>query len=292
MSAEILHLLYRTTCIPTGKFYVGMHSTANIDDGYFGSGIIVSRSIKKYGADNHTREIISYHSSREELAEAEKNFITKDLREDKQCMNIGIGGNGNAPGFKHPAETRLKLSNSSKAAHEKRKKLGLKPPKQTQETIQKRVASNTGKKRTQEMKDRNSIISKQRHADPVFKQKFKEKVKAGIKAMSVDDKNMMLQNQVNAWKLRPPMSAAQKEKCAAFQRGRKHTIETKQRMSETKKKNTYIDKVPKKRLARTWLIEHDSCGKFKIENLKKFCIQNQVPNIKDVQNHSKWKICK
>lgn len=45
-----LHFTYRTTCLVTGKWYVGMHSTANINDGYLGSGKILLRSVKKYGA--------------------------------------------------------------------------------------------------------------------------------------------------------------------------------------------------------------------------------------------------
>lgn len=52
--------IYETTCIPTGKKYIGMHkwSKDTIDPNYFGSGIHVSRAIKKYGKKNFSCRII------------------------------------------------------------------------------------------------------------------------------------------------------------------------------------------------------------------------------------------
>ena len=39
--SKTYHYIYRTTCLVTGKFYVGMHSTDNLDDGYLGPGKIL-----------------------------------------------------------------------------------------------------------------------------------------------------------------------------------------------------------------------------------------------------------
>jgi hypothetical protein len=34
------------------KYYIGMHSTNNLEDGYIGSGDRIRRSLKKYGKEN------------------------------------------------------------------------------------------------------------------------------------------------------------------------------------------------------------------------------------------------
>ncbi|MFA9263238.1 MAG: hypothetical protein ACEQSB_08035, partial [Undibacterium sp.] len=60
------HYIYKTTCKITNKFYVGMHSTDNLEDGYLGSGKILGYSRKKHGDENHVREILEYLPSRVE----------------------------------------------------------------------------------------------------------------------------------------------------------------------------------------------------------------------------------
>jgi hypothetical protein len=49
MSKKIrnIHYLYKITCIINEKYYLGIHSTNNINDGYMGSGKRIKYSIKK-----------------------------------------------------------------------------------------------------------------------------------------------------------------------------------------------------------------------------------------------------
>lgn len=105
------HLLYKTTCVITGKYYVGVHSTNKLNDGYFGSGVRISESIKEFGRRNHTREILQMTSTREELLELEKATITKEMILDPMCLNLGLGGGG--PSCMHP-ESREKISKAHK----------------------------------------------------------------------------------------------------------------------------------------------------------------------------------
>ena len=52
------HVVYRITNMINGKKYIGKHSTTDVYDGYFGSGIAIKQAINKYGIDNFKKEII------------------------------------------------------------------------------------------------------------------------------------------------------------------------------------------------------------------------------------------
>lgn len=88
------HFIYKTTNLINGKFYIGMHSTSNLDDGYLGSGKRLRYSIGKYGIENFKLDVLEYCNSREELVEREKEIVDKVLLENTLCMNLKPGGNG------------------------------------------------------------------------------------------------------------------------------------------------------------------------------------------------------
>jgi hypothetical protein len=85
-------IIYKTTNIITNKFYIGRHATSIIEDGYFGSGRSLHRSIKKYGKENHIREILEFCQNQEELMKRESEIVTEELLKDKNCMNLCLGG--------------------------------------------------------------------------------------------------------------------------------------------------------------------------------------------------------
>ncbi len=88
------HFIYKTTNLLNGKYYIGMHSTDNIDDGYLGSGKRLKRSINRYGATNHKREIVEFVSSRYELMTREKEIVNLNEIAKEDCMNLKTGGDG------------------------------------------------------------------------------------------------------------------------------------------------------------------------------------------------------
>lgn len=98
---KTIHYLYKTTCLVTNRYYIGMHSTNNLEDGYIGSGKRLRYSIRKYGVDNHVKEILELFETRELLIEAEKKAITEDMITDKNCMNLKLGGTGGFVNEKH-----------------------------------------------------------------------------------------------------------------------------------------------------------------------------------------------
>ncbi len=113
---KTIHYLYKTTCLVTGRYYVGMHSTSKLEDGYMGSGKRLRYSIRKYGIDNHKKEILEFFESRDLLIEAEKKAITEDMITDRNCMNLKLGGTG---GFVNEEHRKKAQSAASKAFKEK-----------------------------------------------------------------------------------------------------------------------------------------------------------------------------
>ena len=92
------HYIYKTTCKITGKFYVGMHSTDNLEDGYLGSGKILGYSRHKYGDENHVREILEYLPDRKTLACREKEIVNEQLLSQPLNINLKYGGEGGTHG--------------------------------------------------------------------------------------------------------------------------------------------------------------------------------------------------
>lgn len=86
--------IYKTTCDINGKFYVGMHSTTNINDGYLGSGKRLKYSIRKYGINNHSKEIIEFCGNKEDLILRETDIVDKTLVNNPMCLNLMNGGKG------------------------------------------------------------------------------------------------------------------------------------------------------------------------------------------------------
>ena len=95
------HYLYKTTNLINNKFYVGMHSTSNLEDGYLGSGLRLRRSIRKYGKENFKFDILEFFEDREKLIEAEINMVNSDLIKEELCMNIKEGGCGGFSNDEH-----------------------------------------------------------------------------------------------------------------------------------------------------------------------------------------------
>ncbi len=88
------HYLYKITNTKNGKYYIGMHSTHNIDDGYMGGGKRIRNSIRKHGLQVHSKEILEYFEDRESLRQKEIEIVNEDLLNDPMCININKGGEG------------------------------------------------------------------------------------------------------------------------------------------------------------------------------------------------------
>lgn len=85
---------YKTENLVNGKYYYGIHRTNNIDDGYLGSGEIISKAIEKYGKELFKKIILEFFDTEEELFACEKRIVDANLIEDPNSYNLALGGIG------------------------------------------------------------------------------------------------------------------------------------------------------------------------------------------------------
>ena len=91
------HYVYKTVNTLNGKYYIGIHSTANVNDGYMGSGTYLRNAIQKYGKENFKKEILYSFNSRQEAELQEELLVNITVLQDELCYNLIIGGkNGRA----------------------------------------------------------------------------------------------------------------------------------------------------------------------------------------------------
>lgn len=84
------HIIYKTSS-ESGKYYIGRHSTNNIDDGYVGSGTWVSNIKDKTSLKV---DILKYCDTFEELKKQEKIIISENINDQ-----LNMNWNNNSCGF-------------------------------------------------------------------------------------------------------------------------------------------------------------------------------------------------
>lgn len=109
----IIMIIYKTTNNINNKIYIGQDK--NNDPNYLGSGNLIKRSIKKYGKENFTKEILCECNTLDELNDKERFYINKYSSTDKEIgYNIAVGGtNGVMLNRKHSEETKMKMRMSA-----------------------------------------------------------------------------------------------------------------------------------------------------------------------------------
>lgn len=88
------YTIYKTTNLLDGKFYIGMHKTNNLEDGYIGSGKILRRAIKKHGLENFRKDILFVFNTQQDMIDKEIELITEELVKNPASYNLTVGGWG------------------------------------------------------------------------------------------------------------------------------------------------------------------------------------------------------
>ena len=164
--------IYKTTNLLNNMIYIGKKKCL-FDDTYFGSGILISRALKKDNISNFKVDIIDYAENRTQLNNLEIMYIKKYrvLLNRKHLYNISDGGDGGntyqfhkklckcfackafrkeTSGIHHPMFGKIQSNNA-------RKMIGLK---------------NKGKKRTDECRKNRSMQMMGKN-NPMYGKHFK-----------------------------------------------------------------------------------------------------------------------
>jgi len=102
---------YKITNLVNGKYYYGIHSTNNLEDGYIGSGLTILKAVKKYGRSSFIKEIVVDYPTRKEVSDHEALVVTLEVVECRECYNLQTGGSSE---FTASEATRKKMSESTR----------------------------------------------------------------------------------------------------------------------------------------------------------------------------------
>ena len=90
-----MYYTYKITNNITGEYYIGSHRSDDfLNDDYYGSGKKIKESVKKYGKENHTKEILGTFDTMKESMEYEHSLVKqkRQIEKDPLILNMNNGG--------------------------------------------------------------------------------------------------------------------------------------------------------------------------------------------------------
>lgn len=106
-----MYILYRTTNVINGKFYIGVSNGNN--KSYKGSGTALKKAIKRHGIDNFITEVLETFETEDDAFQRESQVVTEELVNDPKCYNMKVGGKGGI-GQRKTESHKKKISESVK----------------------------------------------------------------------------------------------------------------------------------------------------------------------------------
>ena len=90
----MVYLIYKTTNIVNGKYYIGVHSQSSLEfDGYLGSGTALRKAVRLYGPEQFIRETLHVFDDKETAYQTERNLVDP-VYQNTDCYNMHPGGGG------------------------------------------------------------------------------------------------------------------------------------------------------------------------------------------------------
>lgn len=178
---------------PNGKYYLGKHTTKKLNDGYGGSGCLLPKEYAHNDIKDTKKIILKFLTSSNELDSEEEKLISELYLSDENCLNYCKGGSGGCTetmarkiskakkGKKRPIESiekqrikcigRFHTEETKKKQSEWHKKFWVSDEGYEQRKKMSELMS--GRKVSNEMKDKLSKISKKRFENKNFMLKHK-----------------------------------------------------------------------------------------------------------------------
>lgn len=86
--------IYRVKNKNTGVSYIGQHKKSYFDKEYLGSGLLITRAVRKYGKSSFNIEVLAWAKTIDELNELETRFIKEERLTNNKCLNLSDGALG------------------------------------------------------------------------------------------------------------------------------------------------------------------------------------------------------
>ncbi|UJJ22023.1 Seg-like homing endonuclease [Erwinia phage Virsaitis27] len=108
----MIHCVYKITCTSEEdvRFYIGKHSTSNVEDDYVGSGVKLKDYIKSKNP-KIIKEILATFDIEQDAYDYEAELVNEDWLKRPDVLNLKLGGN---TAFGYSKESRDKMSKSRK----------------------------------------------------------------------------------------------------------------------------------------------------------------------------------
>lgn len=203
------YTIYQIKDKVTGKVYTGRHKTNNLNDGYMGSGTVISRIAQRRPATLE-KTITHILSSEQEMIQKESEIVNEQYVADPMTYNLTLGGHG---GWEHinnnksyyiakrnetvsnwsdeyKKEVSLKKSNRGKknpmyGSNRAGNKNPMYGKKHSDETKKKISEAKKGSVLTEEHKEKISLSGKERWSDVKLREsRSKQYKKLGIRPPS------------------------------------------------------------------------------------------------------------
>lgn len=86
--------VFKTTHIPSGMIYIGVHKTRRPNDWYLGSGRTLTRAVKAHGKQEFKKEILFIYDNPDDAHAKEEELVDDAFAARKDTYNLTKGGRG------------------------------------------------------------------------------------------------------------------------------------------------------------------------------------------------------